>query len=149
MNKNVIVGFLAILVLVGGFILFSRRNVVNAPTTLDTEEAQVSPTTAVVSPTDAMGDESAVKEFAVEGSSFAFNPTQIRVKEGDRVKIVFTNKNGMHDWVLDEFDVRTKVTSAGQSDTVEFVANKKDTFEYYCSIGNHRQQGMVGNLIVE
>ena len=57
----------------------------------------------------------------------------------------------MHDWVIDEFSARAKQIQAGETDTVEFVANKKGTFEYYCSVGNgfHRQQGMVGKLIVE
>jgi plastocyanin len=32
---------------------------------------------------------------------------------------------------------------------IEFVANKKGKFEYYCSVGEHRAMGMKGNLVVE
>ena len=32
---------------------------------------------------------------------------------------------------------------------VEFTVDKTGTFEYYCSVGQHRANGMVGNLIVE
>ena len=39
--------------------------------------------------------------------------------------------------------------ATGQIDEVEFVVDKAGTFEYYCSVGNHRQMGMVGKLIVE
>jgi len=37
----------------------------------------------------------------------------------------------------------------GTPTSVTFVADKTGTFEYYCSVGNHRAQGMVGKLIVE
>ncbi|OGE29623.1 hypothetical protein A2867_02045 [Candidatus Daviesbacteria bacterium RIFCSPHIGHO2_01_FULL_40_11] len=92
-----------------------------------------------------------VKSFEVEGKPFEFSLKEIRVNEGDRVRITFKNTEGMHDWVIDEFSARAKQIQAGETDTVEFVANKKGTFEYYCSVGNgfHRQQGMVGKLIVE
>lgn len=90
-----------------------------------------------------------VVTFNVSGENFAFNPTEMRVKVGDTVKVTFTNASGTHDWVLDEFDVRTQILEEGQSETVEFVATTAGTYEYYCSVGNHRAMGMVGNLIVE
>lgn len=90
-----------------------------------------------------------VKEFALSAANFRFSESEIRVKRGDRVRIVFTNVEGMHDWVIDEFNSRTDVISAGESQTVEFVADKAGTFEYYCSVGNHRAMGMKGSLIVE
>ena len=90
-----------------------------------------------------------VREFIVLGNSFKFNPAEIRVRKGDTVRIVFKNEGGMHNWVLDEFNAGTKTLQSGQTDTIEFVANKTGTFEYYCSVGNHRQMGMVGKLIVE
>ncbi len=89
------------------------------------------------------------KEIIVDGSNFAFIPKEIRVKEGERVRVTFNNSGGTHDFVIDEFNVRTRQIQGGQSDTVEFVPNKKGTFEYYCSVGTHRQMGMRGNLIVE
>lgn len=94
-------------------------------------------------------DEATVREVKVEGSPFKFVPAQIRVKHGDTVKVTFVNKEGFHDFVLDEFDLQTKQIQAPGQETVEFVADKAGTFEYYCSVGNHRAQGMVGKLIVE
>lgn len=75
--------------------------------------------------------------------------SEIRVKKGDTVKIVFQNQVGMHDWRVDEFNAGTKVIQAGQQDTVQFVADRTGRFEYYCSVPNHRAQGMKGTLIVE
>lgn len=81
----------------------------------------------------------------------AQNPTLIRVKKGELVKINFKNTEGTHDLVIDEFNVNTEDIKANNTVTVQFVADKTGTFEYYCSVGNgyHRQQGMVGTLIVE
>ena len=92
---------------------------------------------------------SQVKEFIVNGSNFAFSPSTITVNKGDRVRIVFKNQGGMHDWKLDEFGAKTKVINGGESETIEFVADKAGSFEYYCSIGTHRQMGMKGVFIVK
>lgn len=90
-----------------------------------------------------------VRVFEVEGKPFEFSMKEMRVKEGDRVKVFFNNTEGFHDFVIDGFNVRTKQLQAGEGDSVEFVADRKGTFEYHCSVGNHRQMGMMGNLIVE
>ena len=90
-----------------------------------------------------------IKEFSVEASSFKFVPKTMTVKKGDTVKIIVTNAGGVHDFRIDEFNAHTKTLSAGQSEMVTFAANKSGTFEYYCSIGNHRAMGMVGTLVVE
>jgi len=89
-----------------------------------------------------------VKEFTVVATPFKFDIAEIKVKKGDKVKVVFKNDKGTHDWVIDEFNIRTKVLEAGQTDTVEFIADKSGSFEYYCSVNNHRQMGMVGKFIV-
>lgn len=90
-----------------------------------------------------------LRTFTVLGNNFTFSTSEIRVKKGDRVRIVFQNTVGVHDWVIDEFNAKTPRIESGQSATVEFIANKTGTFEYYCSVGTHRAQGMKGNLIVE
>ncbi|MEK7545721.1 MAG: plastocyanin/azurin family copper-binding protein [Patescibacteria group bacterium] len=90
-----------------------------------------------------------VKTFIVTGSSFSFDVKEMRVKKGDKVRIVFKNAEGFHDWVVDEFNARSAKLQAGGTETVEFTADKSGTFEYYCSVGQHRANGMKGNLIVE
>jgi nitrite reductase (NO-forming) len=39
--------------------------------------------------------------------------------------------------------------NGGETTSVEFVADKTGTFEYYCSVGAHRAMGMTGSLVVE
>jgi plastocyanin len=90
-----------------------------------------------------------IKEFEVSGNDFAFDVKEITVNQGDTVRINFTNSGGFHDLVIDEFNARTKQLADGGKETIEFVANQTGTFEYYCSVGKHRQMGMVGNLIVK
>ena len=85
----------------------------------------------------------------VTGHNFEFDPTEIRVKEGDTVVINFTSTDGFHDWALDAFDAKTARVATGDTSSVTFVADAKGSYEYYCSVGNHRANGMVGTLIVE
>ncbi len=89
------------------------------------------------------------RTFDVHGANFSFDVKEIRVKAGDTVTVNFTNTEGTHDFVLDEFNARTPRIQGGSSAKVTFVASKKGTYEYYCSVGNHRAMGMVGKLIVE
>jgi len=87
--------------------------------------------------------------FNLKGVPFQFDTKEIRVKKGDTVTINFESSEGLHDWVVDEFNAATKQVTPGTPTSVTFVADKTGTFEYYCSVGNHRAQGMVGKLIVE
>ncbi len=93
--------------------------------------------------------ENETKEFTVSGNNYAFDLKEIKVKKGDTVAITFKNEVGNHDLLIDEFDVDTDLVPAGQSKKVTFVASKAGSFEYYCSVGQHRQMGMKGTLIVE
>ena len=71
------------------------------------------------------------------------------MNKGDTVRINFVNTGGKHDLRIDGYNVGTKVIDSGQEDTIEFTADKTGEFEYYCSIGEHRQMGMVGKLVVK
>lgn len=90
-----------------------------------------------------------IKEFTVRGSSFKFTPFEIRVKKGDRVRINYISDDIGHNFVIDELNVKTNIISKGQTEIVEFVADKEGTFSVYCSVGSHRSLGMEGKLIVE
>ncbi len=78
-----------------------------------------------------------------------FQIGEIKVKKGDTVRINFSSTDGFHDWVVDEFVASTERVNTGDTSSVIFVADQSGIFEYYCGVGNHRQLGMVGNLIVE
>ena len=93
--------------------------------------------------------QSQTKTFNVTGQNFSFFPSEIRVKKGDTVKINFESAGGFHDWFLTGYNVFTTQVNTGGTASVEFVADKTGTFEYFCTVDSHRQMGMTGNLIVE
>ncbi|OGY46162.1 MAG: hypothetical protein A2731_01145 [Candidatus Buchananbacteria bacterium RIFCSPHIGHO2_01_FULL_39_8] len=98
---------------------------------------------------DSMTEDNEVKTFNLTAKNFSFSQQEIRVEKGDKVKIVLISEQGFHDWTIDKFNARTSQINTGQTSEVEFIADKAGLFEYYCSIGTHRQMGMVGKLIVE
>lgn len=177
-NKNTgVIIALAVLVIAGGLYWLMQGSKVETPleptsqVTITPEPTTSNPTVsptpdpALVPPTDVIpstttppqepsaiapaNPETTIKSFTVTGGNFTFSPNQMTVKKGDTVKITFVNDEGFHDLVIDEFNVRTTKLAAGKSETVEFVADKTGGFEFYCSVGTHRQMGMKGTLVVE
>ncbi len=140
---KIIITIVVVAGIIGGVLLFVNR----AESPVSTVPAVVDETS--FAPETSGESEAEVKEFVVSGDNFTFSPSSIRVNKGDTVRIVFQSQVGMHDLVIDEFDVRTAFLQAGKSETIEFTVDKSGTFEYYCSVGTHRQMGMVGTLIVE
>jgi len=94
------------------------------------------------------------KTFVLTGENFKYfmddieNP-EIKVSEGDLVRVEFSSVGGFHDWVLEEFGAATEKVGEDGKTYVEFVADKKGTYEYYCSVGQHRENGMKGVFVVE
>lgn len=124
----------------------------HASTTVGTDVGMEYPETDMTVPNSGsvkMQIDPNAKLFTVTGSNFVFDVEEIRVKEGDTVTIHFMSAEGVHDFVIDEFNVQTQKVGTGEVSSVTFVADKKGTFEYYCSIGSHRANGMEGKLIVE
>lgn len=98
---------------------------------------------------DGMDTMKTEKKFTVNGGNFYFVPNVIKVNKGDTVTVEFKNDGGMHDFVIDEFAARTTVIQTDGTDSVTFVADRAGSFEFYCSVGQHRANGMKGMLIVQ
>ncbi|MEY3784041.1 MAG: hypothetical protein RLZZ230_363 [Candidatus Parcubacteria bacterium] len=164
--------YIIIAVVVLGGAVFLMGNKANAPAAQDSMELrptnEVSKETeegaAEFEPVDGISreedaeisngttEESAVSEekvFTLDSFKYGYSIKEIRVKKGDEVTIKLTSSDGMHDWVVDEFGAYTNKINAGETSAISFVASEAGTFEYYCSVGDHRAQGMVGKLIVE
>lgn len=116
------------------------------PSPTPTPDTTPMPTPA---PTPTPDQTGSVKTFNVSAFNFGFAPKTITVNKGDVVKLVVTNTGGYHDLRIDEFNVATKRISDGQTDTVQFTADKTGSFEFYCSVGSHRAMGMWGTLTVK
>lgn len=84
-----------------------------------------------------------VTEFSVEAFRFGYSPDVVRVKLGDSVKIVVNNTDFVHGIRFPELGV------AGM-DSVEFVADTKGEFIWYCNnFCGEGHTSMSGMLIVE
>lgn len=144
----VVIAVVVIALLFGGYkAMTGNKNVSEVSNTMPAQDATTTPETKVETTEDAT--ETSVKSFTIAGSNFIFAPNVMKVKKGDTVKITFNSTGGMHNLVIDEYDVATKVIGSGKSEELTFVADKAGTFEFYCSIGNHRAMGMTGQLVVE
>jgi plastocyanin len=117
-------------------------------TTADTASSST-PGTGVTVGASAGVSTGTVKEFTITAKNFSFAPATMSVKKGDTVKITFVNSQGFHDLRVDGYNVGTKQLNGGAQETITFVADKAGTFEYYCSVGNHRAMGMKGTLTVQ
>jgi plastocyanin len=152
MNKTLIMWIAVIVLVIAGIMLFKNSNNTPNESNLNPGEQSAAPgvnTDVTPVATTTVNAPVTVKSFAVSGKPFSFTPSTLTVNKGDTVRITFTNEQGAHDWVIDEFNAQTKVLQAGQSETIEFVADKSGSFEYYCSVGTHRQMGMKGTLVVK
>lgn len=126
-----IFGAVAIVLIVGGFFLFKKPSQKTTPPESQKVESRN------------------VKEFTIDGSNFQFSQKIITVSKGDNVKITFRDDDGTHNLVLSGYNLATNTLRGGGQDSIEFVADKTGTFDYFCSVANHRDLGMNGTLVVQ
>jgi cytochrome c oxidase subunit II len=87
-----------------------------------------------------------VKMTAVK---YNFDPTTVRAKKGEHVKLVITALDRDHGFKLEAFHIEQKLPK-GVAVTVEFVADQAGTFPFQCSVFcglGHKK--MKGELIVD
>jgi cytochrome c oxidase subunit 2 len=104
---------------------------------------------STVEPTDAMKTGNTIMKVEMEAGSFYYKPNIIKAKKGSKIKITFKSVDMMHNFNIDELGVKSPTVKSGNTESFEFTASKAGTFEYYCAVGKHRQNGQVGKLIVE
>lgn len=93
--------------------------------------------------------EPAVKEITITAKKFEYQPNTITVNQGDIVRLRITAKDVVHGFGLPEFGVKVELPP-GKTVEVEFVADKKGTFDFRCVVrcgSGHRT--MKGKLVVE
>lgn len=92
-------------------------------------------------------------DYTVEMANFRFSEPEMEAEPGQTLTVKLVGKDMLHDLVIDELDVKSNQLKAGEEETIEITvpatAKPGDTYEYYCSVGNHKAQGMVGTLTVK
>lgn len=87
--------------------------------------------------------------ISIEAGAHYYKPNILKLKKGEKVTLKFKAVDMMHNFNIDELGLKIPLTKSGDEVSVDFTPTKSGEFEYYCSIGQHRQLGQVGKLIVE
>jgi len=90
-----------------------------------------------------------VVEIKVTARQWQFDPNPIRVKLGQQVRLRITSQDVTHGISIPEFGIN-EILPPGQEVVVNFKANKKGTFDLFCSVAcGEGHAGMRGSLVVE
>lgn len=81
----------------------------------------------------------------VASKAYSFTPSNLQVKVGQPVSLRISAE-GFHTFTIDELGVNE--STANGTTEIEFVPDRAGVFEFYCAIGNHRQQGQFGTITV-
>ena len=93
--------------------------------------------------------ETGVREIRMTAQKYRFDPQEIRVREGERVRLLITALDRKHGIRIKEFGVKT-VLEKGKETVVEFVAERVGEYKFKCSVRcGWRHGSMKGKLIVE
>lgn len=88
-------------------------------------------------------------EIKVTAQKYEFQPAEIHVKKGEKVRLLLTSSDRDHGIQIKEFNIKEKIKS-GETATVEFTPDKAGTFPFECSVFcgiGHKK--MKGTLVVE
>ena len=95
------------------------------------------------------GSATGVHEIQMTAKNFEFDPSEIKVKKGEKVRLIITAASHDHGFKLDAFGIN-QVLKKGDPATIESTADKAGTFEFKCSVYcGHGHGKMKGKLVVE
>lgn len=88
--------------------------------------------------------------YNISGFEFGFAPSAITAKAGQAITIVFSNNGAApHNLTFEGLNIATRTINSGETDTTYFTAPAAGTYTFYCSVGSHRNLGMVGTLTAQ
>ncbi|MCX6021774.1 MAG: cupredoxin domain-containing protein [Chloroflexi bacterium] len=114
-----------------------------------------------------------VQEITVTAKDYRYTPDKITVNAGQKVRIKFVNADtvehdvsaaaavqlvqtqgssahaGHGDMAMGAIAPLHLHTDANTTATIEFTPQNKGTYELFCSVTGHKEQGMVGTVIVQ
>jgi FtsP/CotA-like multicopper oxidase with cupredoxin domain len=87
---------------------------------------------------------------AVTVTDRGFQPTQVRVVYGTRVKIYLTNRGkSEHNMVIPRFGIVTSPLTQGGDTYIEFTASERGHWPFFSDAPGTPERGLAGELIVE
>jgi cytochrome c oxidase subunit 2 len=90
-------------------------------------------------------DEPRVVEIVAK--RFAFEPSEVQVTVGERVRLVLRTADGLHGIELKKFKIAKEIPRGNKPVTVEFTASEAGRFPFlcseYCGDGHDDMKGML------
>ncbi len=85
----------------------------------------------------------------VEAFRYGYLPDPIKVKKGDKVKLLITSRDVKHGFYIKEYGINSTVEK-GKITEVNFLANKRGEFTIVCTVYcGSGHLSMKGKLVVE
>ena len=146
-NKGFLIGIGVLVAVVLTAFLLMRGGSYQAPTQSVPAPGTTGVEEMVVAPE---GGATEAREIVVEGDEFSFSPSSLTFREGEKIELTFNNVGSLpHNFTIEGLGVATKTIGGGKSDTIEFTVEESGTYATFCSVANHRAQGMEGDLTAE
>jgi cytochrome c oxidase subunit 2 len=80
---------------------------------------------------------------------YVFEPAQIEVIEGERVRILVKSGDGLHGFEIKKFKVSKEIPRGGDPVAIEFTATEAGSFPILCSVFcGDGHDAMEGTLVV-
>ncbi len=97
---------------------------------------------------DGDGDSAGGESVELVATDFAFDPAEVSVDAAGETSFTVSNEGEFpHALAFDDFDATTGNIDPGGSGEVT-VELEPGTYAIYCPVGDHRDQGMEGTLVV-
>ena len=143
MNKMVYIGLGALAAIaIAGFVFTKTMNKGSSTSTPITQSG--------ATPTVSASSIVQIEEIIVSGDEYSFSPATITLKKGTTYRLTFKNTGkAPHNYIVPDLGISTATIKGGESVTVEVTPQKTGTFGAYCSVGNHKDLGMEGKIVVE
>ena len=135
MSKKLGLLIIIAVIIIGGIFFFTRQS-------RETPQHQVMPQ-------DQKAGHGTLPEgvMAMDAKDFSFQPNVIHAKVGEMVRL-HIQSTGQHTFTVDELGVNVRLSPV-QITQVEFMPDRKGTFNFYCATPGHKEKGMLGTLRVE
>jgi len=88
------------------------------------------------------------KEISITAEKWSFVPGDIKVNQGDKIRLRVKSIDVTHGLALPEYNINLTL-QPGKEEVVEFTADKKGTFEFNCTVPcGPGHSDMIGKLTV-
>jgi nitrite reductase (NO-forming) len=158
-TRNLIAAGVIIVMLIAamvGVLILNSAPATKSPNTVGTSSSTTSLNTTTISSTSSSQSSSSTSstpatDVNVTLKSYSITPNVINADPGETLRVKVTNSDSTHDFVVPELNAATRLLGAGESQIIEITIPTNaagKTYEYYCSVSNHRSMGMTGTIKV-